>query len=173
MNRTLLVLGFLGTLLFPLPASAHILKTDGQIGAILHVDPDDDPFIGQPASLYFELKDTSGQFSAANCTCQVDIATDGKSLVKQPGTPSTTNGIGFSYTFPSAGVYTLTLTGQPVTPGAFQPFTLVYAQRVAREAVDQSSSKSILSYLPYILEGLVAVVVVVYLVLSSRSKPTK
>lgn len=53
-------------LILPTIASAHVLKTDGSIGAVVHIDPDDDPIIGKSANFFLEFKDTKNKFQLAN-----------------------------------------------------------------------------------------------------------
>src|SRR3989344_6963815 len=61
-------------------AFAHVLETDGNIGAILHVNPNDDPAALEPASFFFEFKDKSGQFNPSRCDCRVSITEAGKTI---------------------------------------------------------------------------------------------
>lgn len=117
---------------------AHVLRTDGTIGAVMHIDPDDDPIAGEQSAFFFELKDTSGKFTPADCTCTVQFLENGAVLSEQPlfqntTTPSLTNA-SVVFTFPKRDVYTIRLIGKPLTKGDFTPFTLSYDIRVAREA---------------------------------------
>src|SRR5438045_57931 len=88
MEKTkLFVIFFLFTFVFwlnPHIVSAHVLKTDGNIGAVLHIDPDDDPIAGSQASFFFEFKDIQGKFQSQNCDCTFSIAEDGKEIFSQP-----------------------------------------------------------------------------------------
>jgi hypothetical protein len=116
---------------------AHILQTDTSIGAVLHVDPEDDPIVGQPASFFFEFKDKTNKFTPDACTCTVSIVEQGKemytqSLFQNSTAPNLTTA-SFSFTFPQKDVYQLKVNGMPTNPGTFQPFTLVYDLRVSRE----------------------------------------
>lgn len=119
---------------FSLPVYAHVLRTDGSIGAVLHIDPNDDPIAGQPATLIFEFKDTQGKFQPGRCTCQLSITNGagqqvlGQALTFPPGQQVAVN----QFTFPTRDVYAVTAVGQPQTPNDFQPFTLTYSVRVAR-----------------------------------------
>ncbi len=132
----ILVCLFTASFISPLQVSAHMLKRDDSIGAVIHVDPDDDPIAGQPSSLYFELKDTSGEFSPQSCECVVRIKKAGEVLSTFPLYQSTTttdlNHAAATYTFPEKGVYTIELSGTPLENGMFSPFTLSYDMRVQR-----------------------------------------
>lgn len=123
-------------------AYAHVLKYDGTIGAVLHVNPDDDPIVGQPTNFFFEFKDKEGKFKPEYCNCKVTITTEGKEvysgdLFETVSNPDLTNA-SFSFVFPSKNIYKITVHGV-ATDNSFQEFTLVYDVRVARvsENVDR------------------------------------
>jgi len=121
---------------------AHVLKIDNHIGAILHVDPDDDPIAGQQSAFFFEFKDTQNKFTPAACDCTFFVIENGKDIYSQPlfqnnNNPSLENASVF-YTFPQKDVYQVKVVGKPDTQNAFQPFTLTYDIRVDR--IDDTSS---------------------------------
>jgi len=132
-----------GLTIFVPAVSAHVLKTDGSIGAVMHIDPDDDPIAGQPATFFFELKDKQNQFKAADCNCTVTITQNDKQLYSaalfQSGSASDINTPVFSYTFPEKSIYTVILKGVPATAGEFQSFTLTYDVRVDRQVAGSSA----------------------------------
>lgn len=115
----------------PLPAFAHVLETANSIGAVLHVEPHDDPIAGQPSKIRFAVTDKSGRFQAKQCNCTLTISRDGSSQSYSP-TLLDQSSVTFSATFPEKAVYTLTLTGNPQEDGSFTPFTLNFTQRVDR-----------------------------------------
>lgn len=122
------------------PVAAHVLKTDGTIGAILHILPDDNPKSGVSTSYELAFKDTENQFSLANCNCNVAILSDGKTIdTKALGTQYALISKN-TYTFPKPNVYTLKVTGQPKEPNTYESFTLSYNVRV--EAGKDSSTES-------------------------------
>jgi hypothetical protein len=122
---------FLAAALFPASASAHVLKTDGSIGAVLHIDPEDNPSVGEPASFFFEFKDRQGKFLLDKCDCTVAILRDGTTVfsTKLGSSPIV------SYTFPEQGEYVIEAAGMPRIEGDFQPFTLRYGLQVDKESV--------------------------------------
>src|SRR6185369_15266285 len=65
---------------FTKTSQAHILKYDGDIGAVLHVDPDDDPIAGQPTNFFFEFRDKTNKFVSGDCNCTVTITEEGREL---------------------------------------------------------------------------------------------
>jgi hypothetical protein len=130
-------------------AFAHVLKTDGTIGAVLHIDPEDDPIAGQDASIFFEFKDTKNQFKVENCNFNVVITEDGQELSRQQLADSSSHII---YSFPHKGIYTVTVSGVP-NNGSFQQFSLSYDVRVAREGTSTNTSPN---HLPWITAGVLA-----------------
>lgn len=112
-------------------ASAHILKIDGTVGGVLHIDPNDEPIAGAPSHLVLDLKDTSGKFSIENCNCTISVVSEGKQIFSGKIGSTTSNTL---YTFPSAGIYSVIAEGS-VKSGAqggtaFQSFKLSYDIRV-------------------------------------------
>lgn len=102
--------------------SAHVLKTDSDIGAVLHIYPDDDPIVNESSNLFFEVKDKSGTFSWSTCVCKMHILLDGKEEYVGPVGQS-----GSSYIFPKKGIYQVQLSGES------PEFLLSYDVRVSRE----------------------------------------
>ncbi len=95
-------------LFFTHPVMAHALKTDGTLGAILHIDPDDSPIAGDLSTFVFEFTTTNGQFSIDQCQCQVSITQSDKEVYHQQ-----LSDIAFTYVFPEKDIYQLTVTGKP------------------------------------------------------------
>jgi hypothetical protein len=121
-------------LIRPQPVFAHILQTDGTIGAVLHIDPADDPLVGEPASFFFEFKDRAGKFSVDTCSCVFWVMQNGTTVFSQPLTGPTV-----AYTFPKRGAYQVGVTGEPLEAGSFSPFRLAYDLRVSRTGNKQPS----------------------------------
>ena len=145
MNKKLLII--LITIFFFLfhttRIQAHILKTDGTIGALIHIDPDDDPYVGKQSDIFFELKDTTNTFTPQSCDCTVQILQDG--IVLSTFSLFTNNEATdlshrtVTYTFPQKGIYTIKLTGTPKTENSFKAFTITYDIRVSRENTSSPS----------------------------------
>src|SRR5579883_2562969 len=135
------------SLFFVPPASAHVLITDKNIGAVMHTDPDDDPISGKQTSFFFEFKDTTNKFNPADCDCTFAISEKGKQIYSQPlyqniQKPTLTNAVVF-YTFPQKDDYHVTVTGKPNTDGEFQSFTLTYdvpVNKTSDQLTDDHSS---------------------------------
>ncbi|HZE86836.1 MAG TPA: hypothetical protein VE090_01380 [Methylomirabilota bacterium] len=112
-------------LFFPPYADAHILASDKNIGALLHIDPDDTPVAGQQSGFFFDFKDKQNKFSSQDCDCTFLIVENGQTIYSQPLFQKSV-----FYTFPKIDVYQIKIIGKPKTPNAFQPFTLSWDWRV-------------------------------------------
>ncbi len=114
----------------PPQASAHVLKTDQTIGAILHIDPNDSPVAGEPASIFFDLKDSANIFAIEDCTCVVSVLQNGESIFEKTVTRISP----VTYTFPERSIYTVQFSGTPKaelsSAASFEPFVLSYDIRV-------------------------------------------
>ena len=154
-----ILLSFILLLLCAAPVSAHQLEHDGSIGAVMHIDPDDSPIVGQPANFFFDITDRDNHFTMSNCACTVTIQENGKSLYSTALTSASLSSTSFSYSFPQRDVYNIIFEGVPITTNGFQPFSLHYAVRVSREAgamATPSVAKNI-----FLGAGLILVLVVV------------
>lgn len=125
-----IVLAMLACFGIPAIASAHVLKVDGDIGAVLHINPDDNPTTGKSTDYVLSFDDDTGKFSLPKCDCSVAIIEHGKTVATKS---LVAGGNGLSenhYTFLKPDVYIMQVTGTPKSPGTFQPFTLSYEVRV-------------------------------------------
>lgn len=138
-SLTIFVLSFF--VLIP-QVNAHVLEADQTIGAVIHIDPDDDPIAGRVSTFYFEFKDKTNRFTPQECECSVTIYQGEKSIYTQelydhenehdlinPSLSSPS----FSYTFQQKDLYRVELSGRPRTAGDFDEFVLNYDVRVERE----------------------------------------
>ena len=138
MKKIIILTGLFFAFFLPPQASAHVLETDGNIGAVIHIDPDDDPIAGEQTGFFFEFKDKQNKFNSQHCECRFTILEGGRELYAQPlfrdnTSPSLTSASVY-YTFPLKNIYKIQLTGKPTIPDTFQPFTLTYDIRVERES---------------------------------------
>lgn len=128
MNKKLLIFLFVimvCVVALPQTTSAHVLISDEtkSIGAVLHVMPDDDPIAGQQSNLFFDIqtqkinKDTA-KLAITNVTTgetsEVPIKVDASSVTAD-------------YTFPTQGVYSLSLS-----LSSDKTYTFSHSQRVSR-----------------------------------------
>ncbi|MGI9027827.1 MAG: hypothetical protein ACR2FM_03235 [Candidatus Saccharimonadales bacterium] len=110
------------------PASAHVLESQDTIGAVLHIDPDDDPVAGESTGIYFEFKDKTNRFKVQDCNCKLVVQQDNQTIYDQ----SFGQVAGGEFTFPERGVYVVKAIGSPKTASAFDAFELSYDVRVQR-----------------------------------------
>ena len=127
---SLILVTFLLVGVMTVPASAHVLKTDGEIAAILHINPNDAPTSGSPSSLIFFVSDTTSRFTLSNCICRATIQENGRTISTINLTALFPGLSQNNYVFPNPDVYTVQLNGDPKISGDFQPFTLTYIVRV-------------------------------------------
>ncbi len=121
------------------PVLAHVLETDGSIGAVMHIDPDDDPIVATPSYFFFEFKDTKGRFDLKNCNCKVSILKDKNQIYSSSLSNPT-----FTYVFPERNVYQIKVEGKAIN-NSFQDFKLIYTVRVERQNVIPNQNISFVS----------------------------
>jgi hypothetical protein len=135
-RRLKLSLVMLPLLLLAAPgiASAHVLKQDNGISAVLHIPPEDNPEAGQVTDFDLSFGDASNAFSLPDCRCQVTVKnSNGKTLyqtVPKPAQQGDTLDSVVHFNFPTIGVYNLTVSGSAIH-GNFKTFQLDYLIRVA------------------------------------------
>ncbi len=122
--------------IFAFPVQAHVLKTDNSVGAVIHIDPEDDPIAGEVSNIYFEFKDKNGDFKASECDCQFIVKKEGQEIFRTAlfgaGDEPNLTSSAVSYTFPDKNIYQIEVSGKPTTGELFSPFTLRYDIRVER-----------------------------------------
>lgn len=117
----------------PQDVSAHVLLTDGSIGAVVHVDPEDDPIVGQKATFFFEFKDTKNKFQLEDCVCNAKVLNSGAEVFsEQLSHRGSSSSPSFTYTFSEKGVYKIVIQGTPNSERNFDSFELNYDLRVSR-----------------------------------------
>lgn len=138
MKRSILLLVLLLLLLVPRAAQAHVLLTDDtkSMGAILHINPDDDPVAGGTTSLFFELENN---LASGGVSSYLDIVNEAGTYASLR---TTGNGKSLSaqYVFPAQGLYTIVLTISPHNTDT--SYTFHYAQAVNRGTASVSSTNS-------------------------------
>lgn len=116
-------------------ALAHVLITDDskEIGAVLHVAPDDDPIAGRKGELAFDLQ-TQGKSNTF--TASLSVTDSQGASVKLP-VEVRQNVISTEHTFPSQGVYKLEL----IAKSGRKTYLFHYSQRVSRGALGGALDK--------------------------------
>lgn len=142
--RRVIIFGSLFVALFaslysPQYASAHVLKSDGTIGAIFHIEPDDSATSGDATTYSLDFKDTENKLDLVYCDCKMSIEQNDSvidsSTLSVQGSLHSVN----TYTFKSPGVYTLRVTGTPKSGEQFNSFDITYLVRVHAPRADVES----------------------------------
>lgn len=144
-------------LLLPGVVSAHELQIDGTIGAILHIDPDDQPVANQVTTFHLDFQDTAEKLDIAKCNCVARFSESGRQIAEVPFTSGS-----FVYTFTEGGSHTIEVSGTPKDGAVFQAFRLSYDIQVKRPATP--------NLLPAIFGGFAGLVIVVISIAVWRSK---
>lgn len=121
-------------LLTPTPALAHELVRSGNVGALLHIEPDDEPVVGTANRTWFETNQRGGKpINLTNCTCALSVyqgsVRPGAKPVSSPRLRTEKNKLTADLVFPQEGAYTLVLTGTPKPGATFNPFRLEWVVR--------------------------------------------
>jgi hypothetical protein len=111
-------------------ASAHTLKTDGTISAVLHFQPDDTLMSNKSTEYILFLNDSTRRFSIGDCDCVMTIKKEGTTIDTKALQLNSQNIIGGSISFAEAGAYEVIFQGAPTKGNTFQPFTLQYSEQV-------------------------------------------
>ena len=130
----------LSSLLIP-PASAHKIETAEDVGATLHIEPNDTPRAGEAAQTWFALTRKGGKvIPLKECDCELAIYSEPRTAESkpfaqpnlQPVSAERYQGIpGTEITFPKPGAYQLELSGKPANDADFKPFELKFDVTVA------------------------------------------
>lgn len=130
------------------PSLAHKIEVQGDIGATLHIEPDDLPKAGVPSDVWFALTQAGGTIVPLEaCECSLTLYDGGGTAIATPGLqPVSAEGFadipGASVTFPEVGAYELALAGEPSDGGQFAPFELRFEVTVAARAADAALPES-------------------------------
>jgi hypothetical protein len=124
-------------ILAAMPAEGHKLKTDQQVGAVIHFEPSDQPKSQESTHVWFALTKQGGKgIPLSACDCQLQIyQLPSKTKIAAPqlrainaekyqDIPSAT------VVFPQAGAYMLELSGKPVKTNDFKAFRLEFSTTV-------------------------------------------
>ncbi len=120
------------------PANAHKIETQKDVGATIHLEPNDAPRAGETTLTWFALTQKGGKIIPLNeCNCKLSIysQTSAEKPIQPPlkavsqenyqGIPAA------DITFPTAGAYQLQLQGSPKAGATFSPFELKFDVNVA------------------------------------------
>ncbi|WP_017651316.1 hypothetical protein [Fortiea contorta] len=133
-------------------AVAHKVKTAADVGATIHIEPNDQPRSGESAKTWFALTRRGGKaIPLKDCNCQLAVYAE-PHTPKEPALLSPTlkpvvaeryQGIpGTEITFPKPGIYQLQLTGKPASGANFSPFKFNFQVTVAAGAAVDSTAQN-------------------------------
>jgi hypothetical protein len=105
-------------------ASAHDVSEDGNISAVMHIDPGDSPIVGQEAGIHFDFSLSKEKIDLKKCDCSFTLSSNNKIVLSASTTDNTlfdvaANGLGFIYRFPAKGTYDITIAGKSLTGRQF------------------------------------------------------
>ncbi|MEA5502758.1 hypothetical protein VB735_06470 [Halotia wernerae UHCC 0503] len=130
------------------PVSAHKVEIASDVGATLHIEPNDNPRAGEPTQAWFALTRKGGKvIPLTQCNCRLAIYAEPHSpkepaLLEPSLTPVTAEryqGIpGADIIFPKPGAYQLQLSGSPANKASFKPFKFKFEVTVASGATENS-----------------------------------
>ncbi|ARV60033.1 hypothetical protein BZZ01_16625 [Nostocales cyanobacterium HT-58-2] len=145
------------------PAVAHKVTTATDVGATLHIEPNDNPRAGESTKTWFAMTRKGGKvIPLAECNCQLAVYAEPHSaneppLIEPPLKPISAEryqGIpGTEITFPRPGAYQLHLSGKPKNGKSFQPFDLKFPVTVAAGSVTTDSTQKIQNVNDSITQG--------------------
>jgi hypothetical protein len=123
-----------------LPAVAHEVQLGEDVGATMHIEPNDVAQAGAPTAVWFALTKAGGEvIPLTACDCRLTLYNSGEQPLATPSLTAISaegfNNIpGATVTFPDVGAYELRLQGQPKEGVQFTPFELSFEVTVAGRA---------------------------------------
>ncbi|MBN3951223.1 MAG: hypothetical protein HWQ38_34040 [Nostoc sp. NMS7] len=133
------------------PVAAHQVEVAADVGATLHVEPNDNPSAGEPSQAWFALTRRGGKvIPLSQCNCRLAVyakpygageppllepALEPVAAERYKGVP------GAEIVFPKPGIYELQLNGKPVSGARFKPFKLKFEVTVAGGSTDNSRNR--------------------------------
>jgi len=122
-------------------ASAHKIQTAEDVGATIHIEPNDTPRAGDAAQAWFALTRKGGKvIPLTECNCELSVYSKPRKTGETPLIQPTLEPIsaeryqgipGAIITFPKPGAYQLELNGKPTNGASFKPFQLTFDITVA------------------------------------------
>lgn len=164
-------------------ASAHVLKQDHGISAVLHIPPEDAPVAGVPTTLNVSFADTKNAFNLANCNCQVILKLD-ETVVQTTAITLVSQNANMqgrsTVKFPQAGAYEIAVRGTAKN-GSFPEFALEYPVHVSAAGKAAQSGSKGMSVILIAAGSLIIIGLLAYLIIagggryasSSVDKPRK
>lgn len=134
-------------------AYAHKVETAGDVGATMHIEPNDTPRAGDEVLAWFAIARPGGEtIPSADCNCTLAVYAQPRDQPRDDKPPDLTptlaavNAEGYQdipgarFTFPDVGTYTLVINGEPKQEGEFSPFELDFETTVASGSSSSAST---------------------------------
>ena len=121
---------------FPPLTWGHNVKSENDIGAVLHIDPGDQPKTGEQSTMILEFKDKKSTFTLEACDCKLSIYSENSKIFEadlKSVSKSDKLVAGVNFTFPKAGSYQIKVTGTPKKEDTFEEFELPYETFVSEK----------------------------------------
>lgn len=111
-----------------LPAQAHQSLADGRATVTLHVNPDDEPIVGQAATVDVVKVSVrrNAHFAWRTCQCRLSITDPSGGVIDER--PLTKKARIFLFTFPTEGAYQIAISGR-YRQRRWRPFNVTFALR--------------------------------------------
>ena len=111
------------------PALAHQTAYNRGVAVTLHVNPDDEPVAGQPATIIVEKvkPPTRGRFTFSTCRCRLRVSDSSGKVVLDRAAGKRT-----SITFPDAAAYRIQFSGRYRKASRYRTFSTSFAIRADR-----------------------------------------
>ena len=128
------------SLLFTIPTLAHKVEISNQVAGTLHIEPDDNPRMGEQVQAWFALTSRGGKIIPLSaCDCQLSVYALPRHQDDQPILNPILQAVnvgqyqeipGALITFPKIGSYELEISGAANNGANFQDFDLNYTVNV-------------------------------------------
>ncbi|MDJ0899379.1 MAG: hypothetical protein QNJ55_11260 [Xenococcus sp. MO_188.B8] len=126
--------------LFTIPTLAHKVEISNQVAGTLHIEPDDNPRMGEEVQAWFALTSRGGKMiPLSECNCQLSVYTLPRNQEDKPILNPILQAVnvgqyqeipGALITFPQIGSYELEIAGTADNGANFQDFKLNYTVNV-------------------------------------------
>ncbi|PSB31715.1 hypothetical protein [Chlorogloea sp. CCALA 695] len=134
------------------PANAHKIEIHLDVGATMHIEPNDAPRAGESALTWFALTQKGGKVIPLNeCDCKLSLYSQASTakplqqpILKAVSQESYTGIPAATITFPAAGAYQLQLQGNPKAGAKFSPFELKFDVNVAPGVIAPSPNIAVI-----------------------------
>ena len=127
-------------ILFAIPVLAHKVEISSQVAGTLHIEPDDNPRMGEQVQAWFALTSRGGNIiPLSQCDCQLSVYAVPRNQGDQPILTPSLQAVnvgkyqeipGALITFPKIGSYELEISGTANNQANFVDFNLNYTVNV-------------------------------------------